>query len=603
MIDKTLFSRRIFILMGIKIALVGSIIVRLFFLQIQKNTYFSALASQNHTNSLPLIPKRGVISDYFGRPVATNVTTWQLIFIRSWLKRPLNEFLSTLTKFIYLSSKQIKEITDSYHKNTYAYTPITLKDNLTEQEIATIQSYSQLFPEAFILAKYTRYYPYKESLAHLLGYVVADNNPTSYSWQKGKQGLESSLDNMLKGNLGYRTYEKDAKGRIIKDLGNIPPQSGSNLLITIDADLQEAIFHLIKKASAAVVVLDCESGEILSCVSSPSFNPNTFSNKISTQEWKKLITNPENPLNNRAVAGLYPPASTLKPFVALTALNQGVIDPNTKIECKGYLDIGNQRFHCWKHGGHGLINVSGAIVHSCDVFFYTLAQSLTKANFTELAKLLKVNETLVPLLPSSCKGNLPLHGIKQPHLGELAITGIGQGTWLVTALHLANMANMLANKGQIKDLRILKRLDFNDTYIYSKANQNIDTLPFSQEHMELVLNALAHVVPKDINQKWSLSGKTGTAQVVRITQEQRLKGLTRETKKMYREHAMFSGFTPSETPRYAISIVLEHVGFGSVYALPIAKQITNLLAERSTYYESEKSRVQKIINSSATNDA
>lgn len=594
--NKSQFSRRVFVLFAIQLGLFFLLVGRLFILQIRNNRHFSALSDKNHTNYVPVIPKRGLLLDYFARPLVSNEVTWQLVFIRSWLNRPLESLITALHKFIPLTKEEKLLLQERYKANTYATDIIVVKENIKDAEIATVQAYHSIFPELFINPKYIRVYPYQEAMAHPLGYVGPDPARGAVpGWDVGKQGLEYSLDSVLKGTLGYKSYERNAKGKLVKTLGITSDKPGKNVVLTIDANLQEAIFKIIGHLSASAVVLDSETGDILACVSSPSFDPNKFVTGINEKEWEKIINNPENPLNNRAVSGLYPPASTIKPFVALSALDLGIIDLKSTVECKGYLDIGNRRFHCWKHSGHGKLNVQEAITHSCDIFFYTIAQKLTKANFTDLGELLKINEKLMPLLPGCSTGNLPLSHTLHPPLGELAVAGIGQGTWLVTTLHLANMGNILANSGVMKAPQILKRIDFNESYIFSKPNKVIGALPFREEQIQTVCSALTQVIPYNRSMPWPISGKTGTAQVVRITQEQRLKGLTRETKKMYREHGMFFGYVPSDQPKYAIGIVVEHSGFASTYVVPIAKKIARILYRQHPYYEQEKTRIASLI--------
>lgn len=586
------FTRRLFILAVLKIILFLTIIIRLFYLQIKENLYFNTLSIRNKTSHVPIIPKRGIIYDCFHKPLVSNQLVWQLMFIKSTLDQPIDDFIKALTKFIKLDQDEQKQIVKSY-KNASTSNAILIKNSVTTQEIATIETYHSLFSNVFVSASYNRVYLYSEPIAHIIGYISKSDIKNIPNWYTGKQGLELALDTILRGEVGYTTYEVNAKGKIIKKIEFTDSAPGQNITITIDKELQNFIYSLLRSVAASAIVIETSTGNILACTCTPSFNPNQLAYGISNKEWLKIVNNPKKPLNNRALSGLYPPASTLKPFMALFALQNNIISPSTIINCPGKIQIGNRNFYCWKHSGHGKLNVTQAVIHSCDIFFYTVGIQLEREDFINIGETLQINKNLLPLLPACVKGNLPLHK-PVPPLGELAISAIGQGEWLVTPLHLANMATMLANKGQIKELKLLKSMDYNNKIIYGKTNKIIGSLPYDIKHINLVTNALDKII-NNAATLWPMSGKTGTAQVVTITQEQRDKGLTQSRIKKYKEHAVFMGYFPTNNPQYAVSVVIEHAGFGTTHAVPIAQQIANFIFNKQDEYSKARLQLQKIL--------
>lgn len=598
MLNNKTFTRRLFVILLLKITLFLTILIRLFFLQIKDNQYFNYLSNRNRTSKIPIIPKRGIIFDTFKVPIASNILVWQALFIKSSLTSSIDIFLNKFSKIISLSKEEKNEIIKQYNKS-YTYDATVIKNSLTTEDIATLETYHTLLPEVFISAAYNRRYLYPEQTAHIIGYIAQSSDKSltkgSYNWHLGKQGLELSLDSILKGSLGYREYEINAQGKVQKKIGTIASSPGHNISITIDIELQNFIYGLIKDLSASCVVLDVETGEILSCVSTPSFDSNQLSYGISSREWNNIIGNNENPLNNRAVAGLYPPASTMKPFVALAALERNLIDSKTKYTCNGYLDIGNRRFHCWKRTGHGEVNIHTAIENSCDIFFYNIGIKMQRSDFRDLGFNIQLLNNLLPLIPNCAKGNLPLRAEKSS-LGDLAIASIGQGEWLVTPLHIANMGSILANNGAIKEIKLLKQMEYTNKVIYSRPNKILGYLPFSEKNITIVKEALANVLKAyNAESLWPMSAKTGTAQVVQITQEQRLKGTTRSSIRKYREHALFMGYMPSYNPKYSIGLVIEHAGFSSHSAVPIANRISEALYKRHPFYEEEKNKLKGIL--------
>lgn len=600
MLNNKIFTRRIFVVILLKIILFLTILIRLFFLQIKDNQYFNYLSNRNRTSYIPIIPKRGVIFDYFKVPIASNILVWQALFIKSSLTTSIELFIKRVSKVISLNEDEKNEILKQYNKS-YTYDATVIKNSLTTEEIATLETYHTLLPEIFISAAYNRSYLYPNQTAHIIGYIgqTSDKsvNRSTYNWYLGKQNLELSLDSVLKGNIGYTKYEINAQGKVQKKIGTISSSSGHNISITIDIELQNFIYQLIKNLSGSCVVLDIESGEVLACVSSPSFDPNKLSYGISNTEWNNIINNPENPLTNRALAGLYPPASTIKPFVALSALEKNIINTKTKYTCNGYQDIGNRRFHCWKGEGHGELNIYDAIKNSCDIFFYNIGIKMKRENFIELAESIQLSKSLIDLIPSCAKGNLPLR-MEKSLLGDLAVASIGQGEWLATPLHIANMGSILANNGAIKEIKILKEMEYTNKIIYSKPNKVIGSLPFSSKNIKIIQEALSSVLSRNSSlNSWPISAKTGTAQVVQITQEQRLKGLTQSNIRKYREHAIFMGYMPSYDPKYSIGLVIEHAGFSSHSAVPIAKKISEAIYKRHPLYEEEKQKLKGILGS------
>jgi penicillin-binding protein 2 len=603
-------NKRIFLLLIAKLFLFFVLLFRMLFLQIKENLYFSKLSDKNKTSYIPLIPKRGLILDNFNAPIAQNLLLWEALIIKSQIKQNLDLFINTIASIIVLTNADKEKIIKDV-KIKPAHYPVLIKQNLSDSEIAAIETFSYNIPGIFIRPFYKRYYPYSETFANILGYTALsdsmEKNQNIPNWHLGKNGLELVLDPFLKGEAGYSKYEINAHGNIIKKLDQIPTKVGYNVALTIDLELQKKAYELLQQYnSGSACVVDLTTGNILTLASYPNFNPNLFSEGISNTLWSELISNPKAPLLNKPLSGMYPPGSTIKPMIALEALQKNLITLDTKITCKGYIDVGTDRFHCWHREGHGEVNVEQALYLSCDVFFYELSKKMKSSDINNVAKNFGFGAKHLPLMPSESSGKLLEDDLR---LGERIISIIGQGKWLATPMQLLKMISLIATKGKGVNFNILKNIDYKDKIVYPKPKlpeNKIATL-YNEEYLEIIkksfyntvnLSNATGIVAKTYDKNWILNGKTGTSQVRRITKKERLEGIlaNHELPWHLRDHALFVSFVPYDSPLYAISVVIEHGGGGSTVAAPIAKELALLLRDRSKLIQDENNKINTILN-------
>ncbi len=607
------FSRRVFILLIIKLGLLFTLIIRFFYLQIRENFHFNSLSDKNRTNLVPIIPKRGIIFDNLNIRLADNLFLWELLFIKSQIPKNVNLFINTLTSIIEINADEKARILYDY-KNKPAHFPILVKQNLSQSEIAAIETFSYNLPGVFIRPFYRRNYPYSDALAHLIGYTSITNDLSKSNnvphWQIGRYAMEESLDAFLKGSVGYSKYEINAHGHIIRKLEQKTSIPGNNIALTIDSALQNKIYELLSEYnSASAVVSEIKTGKILAMSSYPSFDPNLFTEGIPAKVWSELLENEKAPLSNKPMMGLYPPGSTIKPMLALEALAKGVITADTTFECKGYHEVGRDRFHCWLRKGHGKVNLEKSISQSCDIYYYNLANLLDSKYIDEASKNFGFGKKHLNILPNEAKGKTIINeeSTKKSVFGDKIIAMIGQGNWLVTPLQLNKMISLIANYGMDYKYSLLKNIEYEDKVVYPKQDTAQKVLHYPKEHFELIKKALYNTVNEKggsgilantYDPSWILSGKTGTSQVRRISLKERQEGIIPNHLVPWnrRDHGLFVGYVSSKNEDlYAISVVIEHGGSAAITAAPLAREIAKMLKERYPFYEEENERINKII--------
>ena len=403
----------------------------------------------------------------------------------------------------------------------------------------------------------------------------------------GKNGVERKFDAVLRGTAGNSQVEVNALGRVIRELRRNEGQPGAEVALTIDLKLQQFATQRVEdERSASVVVLDVDNGDILAMVSTPSFDPNAFNEGLSTEAWDALTQNSDSPLINKTIAGQYSPGSTFKPVVAMAALEAG-ISSDTRVFCKGHIELGDRRFHCWNEHGHGELNLHGALRESCDVWFYEMARRLGVDRMAEMAKRFGFGRRLGGDLAGEQPGLVPTRKWKRDTLnaawqgGETLVTGIGQGYVLATPLQLAAMTAQLVNGGHLVRPNLQRDLS---VPINSLPGGLPPSLGFSPASLKFMVRAMTDVVnapngtayaARIRRARWAMGGKTGTSQVKRITTLERERGVQKNADRPWKErdHALFVGFAPVDRPRYAISVVVEHGGAGASKAAPIARDI------------------------------
>jgi len=614
-------GRRMFLLSTIKAVVVVGIFGRLASLQINDSRKYTSLADKNRFRETKIAPPRGIIEDYFGNEIASNNKIYQLHIVPDSTPN-IDVLLVRLKSIINLSDKRLFLLKKQIARKKSWDTTI-ISDNLTWSEFSRINLFLHELQGAQPIVSVARHYN-DNSSAHAIGYV-SEISPRDLRTKKylqdikiegvaiGKTGLESSLDEQMLGSPGYLRYEVNAYGKKVKQVAMNDGLKGKTFRTTLDQSIQNVATEALKNVSGAVCVMDIYNGDIISMVSSPNFDPNSFVHGVDKDEWKKLTENRDKPMLNKAVSGLYPPGSTIKTLTALSALENDIVSPRLFVECKGYTDLHGERFHCWKKKGHGVLGMRSAIKKSCDVYFYEVARRLGIDRLAATAKKFGLGQKVLTNFKEEKAGTVPdtkwkLNQIgKNWYIGETLHSGIGQGYFLSTPIQLCLMTAQLANGGfKIKPRIVVndkKKVNSLQEYVdYKKENPNstaVDLARFNfnlqplfrnQENINFVKDAMfaASNEPGGTsygsrydNKKFMFAGKTGSSQIKRFTAEQR-EAETKQSEIAYleRDHAWFVAFAPVKDPKYAISVLVEHGGSGSSAAAPVAKKVIKKVIER-----------------------
>ncbi|SBW07318.1 Penicillin-binding protein 2 (PBP-2) [uncultured Alphaproteobacteria bacterium] len=591
-----LFTRRTALLAGGQAALTLALAGRMYYLQVIEAERYGILADENRISLRLLPPPRGLIVDRFGREMAVNRQNFRVLVVREQTP-DLGQTLDALGLVIPLTDNDKRRIRREVERKR-AFMPVQVKENLTWEEMAQIQLNAPDLPGVVIDEGLTRFYPYGDGGAQVLGYVssVSERDLTGEAllelpgFRIGKAGIEKTYDLALRGKGGNSKVEVNAYGRVIRELERKEGTPGVNLTLTLDLELQQFAVERIGEESAAAVVMDVHTGEVLVMASTPSFDPNAFNRGLSSEEWNALINNERAPLRNKCISAQFSPGSTFKLVVAMAALEAGVITPEQTVFCPGHVDLGSHRFHCWKKTGHGTVNMIEAIQHSCDVYFYEVARRVGIDRIADVARRFGLGDTLGVDLPNEVGGLIPDRAWKrafngQPWLpGETLNAGIGQGYVLTTPLQLAVMTARIANGGVAVRPR-LTREQVSPAGIKAAAVDAVQSVGINPKSIGIVRRGMNEVVNNpagtarraafDVNGQ-KMAGKTGTSQVRRITMKEReTTGVIKNEALPWRErdHALFVAFAPVEAPRYACCVVVEHGGGGSAVAAPIASAI------------------------------
>ena len=590
-----IFNRRVFILGIGQSILTSFLLLRLGYLQIWKHNQYSIQADSNRIRALINPAPRGIIFDRHGLPLAKNESNFRLL-IYLGKKHNLNQTIDKLSEILDLTEQQkqgfYNKIKAGKRKNV-----VSLIDNLNWHDLAKIESSSHLLPAISIESGIIRKYPYPYETAHFLGYVslpsekqieklptdnlTAENNKNLFmhpDFRIGSFGIEKTFDNALRGEYGIKYVEVNVHEVPLRTLDYKQYNEGSRINLTINFNLQKFVTARIKNDSASAVVIDVKTGEILAYASSPSFDPNNFVEGVSKEYWQQLTSDPKKPLNNKPISALYAPGSTFKLMVALAALENGY-NPDNYVFCNGSYQLGKRTFHCWKEGGHGSLNLTDAIMHSCNTYFFTLANQIGYEKIVAMAKKFGYAEKFDISLSGVKAGLLPNEDWKQKVFkepwvkGDTLNTAIGQGNVLASPLQMAIITARIANGGipikpyLIRNNNIFKQFD---------ALQNQPLI--NKQHLKIVQEGMKKVVNQPGGTAYGkrieltgfeMAGKTGTSQVI----SKREREMTKEETIAYANHAIFVGYAPIHDPQYAIAVVVEHGKSGSMAAAPIAKDI------------------------------
>ena len=594
-------NRRMFILAAAKIIILGGIVSRLFFLQVKENKKYLTLSDKNRIREWKLAPIRGEFKDYFGNTIAGNFEAYQLHIIPEQVEN-FKYVINRVKDILELSDKQYQKIIKKKKANK-PWETLVVADNLSWKKFSKINNHLYDLNGVKPIISISRNYPFKGYYTHVLGYVSQANAEDILSNENvknkfvpglkiGKIGLEKTFENKLIGTNSVERYEVNAYGRRISQLAFQKGDKGETLKLTIDSKVQELVNKLLLEKAGSICVMDIFTGEVIAMHSSPSFDPNSFVFGISQDEWQLIRNNPMKPLVNKTLSGNYSPGSTIKPIVALSALENEIINPNFTIKCEGKKEMYGQTYHCWKEKGHGYVNLKNAMKQSCDMYFYEIARRLGVDKLSETAKKFGLGKKVFNNLFDNEKNGLVPNTLWKKNtlgrnwlLGETIITGIGQGYIQTTPIQLCLMTAQIANGGY----KIYPKLILNNNKNY-KPIDKFARLHKNPKNIKIIQNAMFSSTNEVMgtsyrsridDPKYQFAGKTGTAQVKRITKKDRELNLkTFEIPYEERDHALYIAYGPFKHPRYAISIVIEHGGSGSTVAAPLAKEIFKLVIDR-----------------------
>lgn len=595
------FSRRALVLGAAQSGLAGVVVLRLGYLQLWKHEEYAIQSDSNRIKPIINPAPRGTVYDRYGFPLTKNDSNFRLLLYLD-RKRNASDVIDKLAEILDLSADE-QELFFAKIKNSRRKSVISLIDNLGWDDLARIETNSHLLPGISIESGIIRRYPYPAETAHFLGYVslpsekeIDENEQALFmhpDFRVGKFGLEKTFDEVLRGKYGVKYVEVDVHEIPLRTLSTKPAIEGSRLNLTIDFKLQKFVTERIKNDVASVVVMNVKTGEILSYASSPTFDPNNFVEGVSKEYWKELNDDPRKPLSNKPISALYPPGSTFKLMVALGGLENG-FNPATRVHCPGYYQFGKRVFHCWKEGGHGTLDLVGGIMNSCNVYFFTLANQIGYEKFTEMARRFGYGEKVDISLYGSKAGLVPSDEwkrkvLKQPWVGgDTLNTAIGQGMVLATPVQMALVTARIANGGvPIKPYLVRNH------NIYKQFDELADKPLVSSAHMKLIHEGMYRVMNEPGGTAYGkristvgfeMSGKTGTSQVISKCEDE----MSKSEAEAHANHALFVGFAPSNNPKYAISVVVEHGGGGSATAAPIAKDVMMEVQGLNKYVPVEK---------------
>ena len=628
-----IISRRLFILSAAKILLFAGITSRLYSLQISDREKYEILSDKNRIREWKTPPQRGLITDFYNKVLADNDRVFQVHLTLDEIK-DFDETIFRLKNIINLSDSKIKKIYKLKEK-LKPWDTLVVSDNLDWNEFSKLNLYLHDLEGVKPVVSSSRYYPYSGNLVHVVGYVgqaslkdiermEAIKENLVPGLKVGKSGIEYSNEKSLIGKYGIKRYEVNSSGKRINQIEHIKESQGTEIKTTIDLEIQKYAQELLKNKAGSICAMDIYTGQVIAMASSPTYDPNKFTHGIGHKDWKEIRDDPLKPLVNKSIAGLYSPGSTLKPIVALAALEFGTIDPDRSILCKGHkhpYELYGVKYHCWKKHGHGYMRLRNAIKQSCDIYFYEMARILGVDKLSIIAKRYGLGSNILKdIYFDEKKGVVPntiwkKNAIgKSWYLGETVINGIGQGYIQTTPLQLCLMTAQIANGGfKIKPhilydkeinfenakLKIAKQF-MNDSllsnsiakknYLEDKEYQPYERLYKNSKNIDFVKDAMFGSTNEQYGTsfksryeslKYQFAGKTGTSQVRRITEADRKLDLKQsQIKYENRDHALYIAFAPYKEPRYSISVLIEHGGSGSKAAAPLASKLIKKIIDR-----------------------
>ncbi|MEC7259125.1 MAG: penicillin-binding protein 2 [Pseudomonadota bacterium] len=587
-------GRRALVVGGLQLAFAGTLAMRMRYMQVEQADQFRLLAEENRINIRLIAPNRGELFDRNGKVLARNVPSYRIVMVREDAG-DVEKVIGDLSRLVALNPDELEQAMTEMRRSA-PFLPVTLADRVSWDDVSRVAVNAPALPGVTPEVGLTRVYPHGADMAHVVGYVgpvsdydlqqIEDPEPVLRipRFQIGKVGLEAKREDVLRGKAGAKRVEVNATGRVMRELDRRNGQAGADLQLTLDADLQSYVQARLGSESASAVVMDCETGDVRAIVSSPSFDPNLFVQGISVADYRALTNDPYRPLANKSVQGTYPPGSTFKMITALAALEAGTTGAEETVWCPGHLEVSGRRFHCWKGGGHGHVDLMNSLKQSCDVYYYDVAMKVGIDSISSMAQRLGLGVRHDLPMSAVASGLAPDRAWKKRvHnqdwlIGDTANAAIGQGYMLASPLQLAVMTARLAT-GRAVEPRLVRSVDGVEEPIVGNEplGLNENHLRQVRRGMNAVMNDRRGTAYKSriVAEGMRMAGKTGTSQVRNITAAERAAGVinNRDLPWERRDHALFVAFAPVEAPRYAVSVVVEHGGGGSTAAAPIARDV------------------------------
>lgn len=612
-------TRRALVIGGCMTAMVAALGTRMRYLQVDRADQFKLLAEENRINIRLIPPSRGLILDRNGKLIAGNEQNYRVTITREDAG-DVDEVLNRLSHIIPLTAEDMDRVLKDVARNS-PFMPITVADRLSWEDFSRVAVNAPTLPGISTESGLSRIYPRGGDFAHSVGYVAAVSekdfetlpNPEDPllkmpKFPVGKLGVERWLEGDLRGKAGNRRIEVNAVGRVMRELERTEGTPGADIRLTIDADVQNFIQARLGNESAACVVIDVTNGDLIAVASSPSYDPNLFVRGISFADYGALMENDHVPLSNKAVQGAYPPGSTFKMVTALAALEAGVVNPETTVYCPGYYEMGGRRFHCHKRGGHGRLTLDGALIKSCDVYFYDVSQRVGIDKMAEMGRRLGLGTRHELPMSAIATGIMPdknwkssTHG-QEWRIGDTINASIGQGYVLTSPLQLAVMTARIASGKEVLP-RLVHSIGGKDVPLAEAA-----PLGLSPAHLRANREGMYHVVNKQggtgyssriVDKTMTMAGKSGTSQVRNISAAERARGVVSNDQLPWRrrDHALFVGYAPFDSPRYACAAIVEHGGGGSSVAGPIVRDallraMSGGVPALTAYPESQRTRIE-----------
>ena len=587
-------SRRAALLGGAQLLFMGGLAFRMQSLQLDQADQFRLLAEENRINIRLIPPARGEIFDRNGLRLAENVPSYRIVMVREDAG-DVALVLDRLSQIIPMTQED-RESAIAELDRSAPFLPVTIIEDVSWDDVSKVSVNAPALPGITPEVGLTRVYPRGSDFAHVVGRVGrvsqkdldALDDPDQLlripRFKIGKLNVEARSEDMLRGSAGTKHVEVNATGRVMRELERREGQSGANLQLTVDAKLQGYVQARLGEESAAVVIIDCENGDLVACASSPSYDPNLFIGGISSADYNPLLESKYRPLVNKTVQGVYPPGSTFKMITAMAALEDGLVGPDETVNCPGHLEVADRRFHCWKRAGHGAVDLEDSLKESCDVYYYDLALKVGIEKISAMANRFGLGVRHDLALSSVNRGLTPTKAWKARTRGNEWVIGdtvnasIGQGFMLASPLQLAVMSARIATGRDVQP-RLIKSVDGVEQPDGAGVAMGMDenNLRKMRRAMYEVVNSRQGTAYRSriIADDMRMAGKTGTSQVRNITAAERAQGVTRNQDLPWerRDHALFVSFAPYENPRYAVSVLVEHGGGGSTAAAPIARDV------------------------------